>query len=332
MCDRLRGVRAAARMACVTTPTHAQQTANRLRMSAASHARSALVNVTSYDDRVRGAIDAGVAVEHMAKAFLATLSPALIADRNADLDTMLHLTGFGQLAKCGPHEVRTIGAHEACLRCARLVPGFTYSHQTDQALFVARNGGAHLALTTDDVARESARIMVRLLEPLIKVLDLDRGDFWKDMESVADTLLDEKTSQISAALEMKVAAAKSRLEVRLAGLGVVERELVLKTLTARTYRPNDEEPYECPACGQVGVVTCEVQDIGQPEFNYEQVAEDDFIYHGGFIDQMAYAGNFDCAACGLDIDYDEMTAADMATEYHRDPRDCSPGEFDDDRY
>lgn len=93
-------------MAHVTSLTHAQQTADRLRMSAASYARSALLHVTSDDDRVRGAIDAGVAVEHMAKAFLATLSPALLADRNADLDTMLHLTGFAQLAKCSPHEVK----------------------------------------------------------------------------------------------------------------------------------------------------------------------------------------------------------------------------------
>ncbi|MBA2774672.1 MAG: hypothetical protein H0U36_11600, partial [Nocardioidaceae bacterium] len=55
--------------------------------------------------------------------------PALLADRNADLDTMLHLTGLGQLAKCSPHEVKTISAHEACLRCARIVPEFTYTHQ-----------------------------------------------------------------------------------------------------------------------------------------------------------------------------------------------------------
>ena len=120
----------------------------------------------------------------MAKAFLATLSPALLADRNADLDTMLHLTGLGQFAKCRPHEVKTIGAHEACLRCARIVPGFTYSH-VDQVLFIARNGGAHLALTTDEVARESAQIMVRLLEPLRERMDLDRAKFWGDMESVA---------------------------------------------------------------------------------------------------------------------------------------------------
>jgi hypothetical protein len=102
-------------MAHVTTPTQAQQTANRLRVSAASYARSARIHVTSDDDRVRGAVDAGVAVEHMAKALLATFSPALLADRNADLDTMLHLTGLGQLAKCSPHEVKTISAHEhAC--------------------------------------------------------------------------------------------------------------------------------------------------------------------------------------------------------------------------
>lgn len=170
----------------VTTPTHAQQTADRLGRSAAAHARSALIHVTSDDDRVRGAIDAGMAVEHMAKALLSSLSPALIADRNADLDTMLHLTGFGQLAKCEAHQVRTINAHEACTRVARLVPTFTYSQQSDQALFMARNGAAHMALTTDELARESARIMVRLLDPLIKSMDLDRSKFWGDMESLAD--------------------------------------------------------------------------------------------------------------------------------------------------
>lgn len=315
----------------VSTPTHAQLTADRLRRSAASYAKSALIHVTSDDDRVRGAIDAGTAVEHMAKALLATLSPALLADRNADLDTMLHLAGFGQLAKCGAHEVKTIGAHEACLRCARLVPEFTYTQQADQALFVARNGGAHLALTTDDVARESARIMVRLLEPLIKAMSVDRSKFWGDMESVADTLLDEKATQIGASLEMKLGAAKSRLEARMAGLGAKERVLVLRALTTHPYYTEDEEPYECPACGQTGVMICELRDIGQPEFEYEQVAEDDFIYPGGHIDRMAFAVNFDCDACGLDLNYDEMEAADMITGFVREPRDCEPWEFEYDR-
>lgn len=312
-----------------TTPTHGQQTADRLRRSAQSYARSALIHITSDDDRVRGAIDAGVAVEHMAKALLATLSPALIADRNADLDTMLHLTGFGQLAKCGPHEVKTIGAHEACLRCARIVPSFNYTLQTDQALFTARNGGAHLAWAPDEVARESARIMVRLLEPLIKTMGLDRAKFWGDMASVADTLLDEKASQISAGLEMKLAAAKSRLDARLAGLGANERELVLKALSSQPFHTNDEEPYECPACGQTGVVYCELQDTGQPEFEYEQVDYDEFIYHGGHINQTAYGSNFKCDACGLDLDYDEMEAAEMLTEYEREPRECEPWEFEE---
>jgi len=89
-------------MVHMTSPDHGQQTALRLWRSAADHARSALIHVTSDDDRVRGAIDAGVAVEHMAKAFLATLSPALLADRNADLDTMLHLGRVGIGGPC-PH-------------------------------------------------------------------------------------------------------------------------------------------------------------------------------------------------------------------------------------
>lgn len=314
----------------MTSLDHGQQTSLRLWESAAVHARSALIQVTSDNDsdRVRGAVDAVVAVEHMAKAVLAALSPALLADRNSDLDTMLHLTGHGQLAKCGPHEIKTIGAHEACIRCSRVVPGFTYS-RNDQALFAARNGGAHLALTTDGVARESARIMVRLLEPLRDHMEVHRGQFWADMQSIADTLLDEKTSQINAAVEMRIGAAKRRLQTRLAGLGEDERKLVLKALTAHEFDSAYEEAYECPACDQTGIVTCELHDIGQPEFEYEQMGYAEFIYDGGHIDQVAYAVGFCCLACDLELDYDEMSAIDMLTEFPRDRRECEPWEFED---
>lgn len=313
----------------VTTPvpTFGQQNVDRFRDSAVAYARSALLRVTTEEDPVRGAVDAGMATEHIAKAYLCSLSPALIADRNADIDTMLHLTGLGHLAKCGAHEVKTIGAHEACLRCARLVPAFTYTLQADQALFVARNGGAHLALTSDEAARESARIMVRLCEPLLAALSVDRSAFWGSMEAVADVLLDETTTQIMEDLEVKIAAARSRFEVRLAGLVLRERDAVIKALTERGYSSSEEEDYECPACSQTGVILCEINDDGDPHFEYEQVAEDDFIYHGGYIDQIAYALQFSCSACGLDLDFDEMTAAEMPTDFERESRSCEPWEF-----
>lgn len=312
-------------------PASPNPTAMRLRASAASYARSALVHVTDDHDRVRGAVDAGIAVEHMTKAALASLNPALLADRNADLDTMLHLTGLAHLAKCGPHEIKTIGAHEACMRCTRLIPDFSYAQQRDQAVIDVRNGGAHMALATEATSRESARIMVRLIEPLIKHLELDRTIFWGDMTSVADTLLDENASQISASVEMKIAAARVRLEARLQGLADADRVLVLKALSAHPFYSIDEQPQECPACGQEGVVICELHDVGQPEFDYERVDIDDFLYHGGHTDQIAYAVNFDCDTCGLDIDYDEMTAADMVTEFDREPRSCEPWEFESER-
>lgn len=50
------------------------------------------------------------------------------------------------------------------------------------------------------------------------------------MESVADALLDEQLSKITAMIDMKLAAAKSRLRARLAGLGAPEHELVLTAL------------------------------------------------------------------------------------------------------
>lgn len=243
---------------------------------------------------------------------------------------MLHLAGFGRIAKCDAHEVKTIGAQEACRRVASLVPGFTF-RQTDQALFAARNGGAHFALTTKDVARGSARRMVRLLEPLITAMSVDRATFWGDMTQVADTLLDENVDEIRATLEMKFAAARKRLEERLAGLATKERELVLRTLsTPAAISGKDEEPLACPVCDQGGVVFCKIEDNGEPEFKYERVGFDEYIYLGGHIDQTAYGVNFICYVCGLDLDSDEMAAADLPTEYEREARDCETWEFIDD--
>lgn len=131
---------------------------------------------------------------------------------------------------------------------------------------------------------------------------------------------------------MKLAAAKSRLESRLAGLGLQEREVVLKSLSADWFSPGQtEELHECPACGQTGIMTCELYDVGQPEFEYEQVDRDEFIYHGGHIDQSACAVNFWCETCGLNLDYDEMEAAEMVVVFDREPRECDEWEFEYDR-
>jgi hypothetical protein len=71
--------------------------------SAEGHARNALRCWASQriEDQLSAAVSAGCAVELMAKARLAGISPSLMAER-ADLDTMLHLAGQGEKASEPP--------------------------------------------------------------------------------------------------------------------------------------------------------------------------------------------------------------------------------------
>jgi hypothetical protein len=64
---------------------------------------------------------ATVALEHLAKAYLCSPNPALIADlRGKDFDSLLHLVGEGGRAQ-SPH-LRTVGATDAIDRSSRLIP------------------------------------------------------------------------------------------------------------------------------------------------------------------------------------------------------------------
>lgn len=129
---------------------------------------------------------------------------------------------------------------------------------------------------------------------------------------------------------MKIAAAKSRLEDRLAGLTATVRALVLAALTKRTFSPPEEEPCGCPACGETGYVWCEIEDTGEYHFHWDQVGPDDYVDNGVTRDQVVYAVVFTCSACGLELDAEELTALGIDTEYERPAREASRWKFDRD--
>ena len=98
---------------------------NMLAQSARWHARTAVSNFVSDDPdaRLQAACSAGTAVELLAKAYLADMNPALLADKG-DKDTVLHLVGHGALAKGDVLSIKTIGAYEALRLVAQLHRGF----------------------------------------------------------------------------------------------------------------------------------------------------------------------------------------------------------------
>ncbi|MFD3519977.1 HEPN domain-containing protein [Streptomyces sp. NPDC058653] len=96
---------------------HAEQlkTSSKKWMSAALAAFSQ--GPESYDFAVH---HAGIAAEHLLKAYLVTLDPALIADPR-HLDSLLHATGHGAYASVPVSQTKTIGLMEAHNRVLRIL-------------------------------------------------------------------------------------------------------------------------------------------------------------------------------------------------------------------
>ncbi|MFF3847927.1 hypothetical protein [Streptomyces sp. NPDC002328] len=95
--------------------------ANQLKASSQKWMTAALVAFSqgpkSYDFAVH---HAGIAAEHLLKAYLASLHPALIAEAR-HFDSLLHTTGHGTHSSIPANQVKTIGLVEAHSRVLQIL-------------------------------------------------------------------------------------------------------------------------------------------------------------------------------------------------------------------
>lgn len=275
--------------------------------SASYHAHLALRDFTKEStDMAVSAMHAGIAVEQLAKCYLCTINPVLIASRGCDLDTLLHLTGRSDLAKIPPHAIQTIGGHEACLRIKRLAPDFRFN-ESDKLLFTVRNSVSHIGITHG--TRQVIRIMVRLADLLLVTIGVTRQWFWGNRLSIVDTLRDEAISEQLAILQVKYEAARRYLTASLADLTPTERSSfkVLAAARTRDTGVDYQESYTCPVCDSQGVLLCHRE--------YDLVEEDPVEKsYRVFTDAVAYPSEFQCGVCNLKLDGSDMEAAGMPSE------------------
>jgi hypothetical protein len=303
--------------------------APRLQTASRRAAQAALLEFGDDASLVFAARDAGAAVELLAKAYLADQHPVLLVDRTADLDTLLHLAGLSKHARAPFHALKSIGAHEACVRVARLLPDFNYVDKEDQRIFHARNAAVHLGIVGEGAVREALLTMVRLMEPLLVGLDINRGYFYGEFVNSADSLLDESLNELQQRVAIKIQAAKTRLAERLALVFPGDRPKIVAALAGvQLYQGDVMREINCPACEAIGWLSCTVEDGGEPVLEYEQVAEDDFRITG-YVPQVAWPDGFYCSACGLDLVGHELEVVDMSDlEVEVDARDYEPGRDD----
>jgi hypothetical protein len=108
-----------------------------------------------------------VALEHLAKAYLCSLHPALIAA--SDFDSLLHLVDQGAYATKRAHRVRTIGMAEANQRVRQLLKtAYPYDgNPSSDPVLAARNGVAHAGLWPPEEARRVLALAVRRVDAIL---------------------------------------------------------------------------------------------------------------------------------------------------------------------
>ena len=177
------------------------------RESARAFAESAL-RAHHAGDSQRVALDAGMALEHLAKACLCSRSPALLVDLRGD-QNFVHLLRLLQIPEGkSPRPLRTVGLRGALERVARFVTS-SASNVDLGTLVDMRDGTVHAA--QDNVVEERLLVaFVQYADALLADLGWDRAEFWDGQLAVVDALLADASDKVEHEVAVKVAAASAK--------------------------------------------------------------------------------------------------------------------------
>ncbi|MEY2233531.1 hypothetical protein [Streptomyces sp. BF23-19] len=249
----------------------------------------------SYDFAVH---HAGVAAEHLLKAYLANLHPALIAE-GQDFNSLLHATGHGTLASADLSRAKTIGVVEAHKRVHGLLrKQLPIDAKTFLPVAVARNGVAHVGIHDVAEVQTVFTTCLRVIDPLLSELQIDPKTYWGDDKQLHDMLIAKHVEEALIGLESKLVKARAVFAQRYGHLSPKEREVVLATITQPQPSPAHGEHVEqalCPACGSRGGLVGETHAL----------SSDEGVYFAPYA--------FNCSACGLALDGDQELG-DLAEE------------------
>jgi hypothetical protein len=278
------------------------------------------------DNHRRVPLDAGTALEHLAKACLAQRSPVLLAELKSE-SSVQSLIGLLRIeGAMVPAKIRTIAMSGALARVELFVR--SKAAKDDLRILVEmRNGTIHAA---EDAAVEE-RILgafVQQVEALLAHRRRDCRDFWGGQLPVVDALLKDASNKLAHRVEVRLTAAAARLE----GRNVTEGEAVIRVLRLAiesAVLTADQRLRTCPICDSFAIVTGEHTVEWVPaDWDKETGQVTNVEGEVWFI-----ARAFHCRICGLRLDTEsEIDAAGMDTAWQiedADWRDYEP-EYDDD--
>jgi hypothetical protein len=266
----------------------------------------------------------GIMLEHLAKAYLASLHPTLLADNPLDFLSLARLAGQGQRVTPG-HSLRTVGLQVALQRIGILQnPGnkgtATAFAKRFELVLEARNGVAHIG---DDggVADSVAQTAVQGADELLQLMGHSLDEVFGDYTAAARSLLDEHATAVHQLVTLLIARAKRTFNDQYPIPHQEEQAAELRAMDRMTMRDPEHEPSRhaapCPACGHVGTLS------GSPILHVEPVEPGTdpagiTSYLGDAQVEVTVAlsaDSFRCPICGLRLQgREQLDEAKMPTQ------------------
>ena len=270
---------------------------------------------------------AAFSMEHLSKAYLYSLHPALLVGdiRNNHVDSLLHLVGLGERAK--RKFPRTISARDSLSRVEQMLPTLRTPKNDLAQLVDVRDGVVHVGYLSPNDTRGLLTTFLRYANELYDELKVDAGDRWGIHTELVDSLISQALTEIQRSVRERMAAAKLHITELLSKIPQAEQRTVMMArqaqipfpLTTSTQRNKDAT---CPVCGDEFAIY-----IGEPDYEPDYGMEADG--QGGYTPYVAgmvcrlIVERFVCGACELRLDGpDELAAAGMkqAIENFVDPQ------------
>ncbi|MEU9530466.1 hypothetical protein AB0D58_34550 [Streptomyces sp. NPDC048210] len=255
---------------------------------------------------------AGVATEHLLKAYLVSLHPALIVD-SRDFNSVLYATGHGALRQVRGTQVKTIQLAEAYERVALILVGkVPPKPKGPWALADARNGVSHCGYHDPAEVNTVFTLALKVIDPLLEELAIG-PEYWGSNKELHDHLIGTQVEETRLELHGKLLKARRTFSLRYGHLHDPDRALLLAAISPVLPRGAGahDSPADCPACSTPGSLSGDL---------WADVVANTV---------MMFPAYFDCAACGLRLEYGEL---ELVAEPLGDPVDLgiAPGDFFED--
>jgi hypothetical protein len=251
------------------------------------------------------ALWSGFSLEFLARAALANISPALLADTNKNWHSLYHALGFA------PNEAkfsaRSIAISEVFKRLTSILPSFIEEHEN---FGVFHTGRRNLELHTGEAAFDGINSSVwqprfyKTCEILLVSMGMTLKDFvGTDEEQVASQIMYAADDVSAKAVEGGIEAHK-----RVWGAKDDEERATLYTKASVWATRQIGHLLPCPACTSQGMVVGEPVAAPVPRLSNDEITET----------QEYLPNQFECVACGLKIaGLSRLTVAGLGHRYKK---------------